>query len=412
MFDAGIGTYNKAAIGDGIRYLLRTLHPTATLPPATAYDRIRPASDSSINFSANQQIAMLATVNQLSLVPLGAGDLIDRAVRLYRRHFMTLIRIAAPPTLITMLGSLLFTVGVRSAWSDASKILLVVIGFLIQVGGILLNLIVIGGAARNLITHLLWNEPFSARTTYHNVRARFGSLLGAAIIIAIWIFLAFVLAVLIWAIAIQLVFATFINASMAFSPWVATLIGILGMLIVTLPVLVGFFFLVKFIAYVPQVLMIEGRGVFESVGRSFTLARGNLRRLMAMFLFYWFAAWSALTILLIPLLWYGHAQGINIMPNKMQTWPMWYQIGYSVLTQMSTILLVPVLMLGLSLMYVDERVRQEGYDVELIAARQLMMPNFYGQPSAPYRQTAVGQPPAYVASPAQYNSPGSTLGLR
>ena len=35
--------------------------------------------------------------NDLALAPLGAGDLIDRAVRLYRRHFLTLIRIAAPP---------------------------------------------------------------------------------------------------------------------------------------------------------------------------------------------------------------------------------------------------------------------------------------------------------------------------
>ena len=37
-------------------------------------------------------------VNQLPLAPLGAGDLIDRAVRLYRQHLFTLIRIAAPPT--------------------------------------------------------------------------------------------------------------------------------------------------------------------------------------------------------------------------------------------------------------------------------------------------------------------------
>ena len=35
--------------------------------------------------------------NELALAPLGAGDLIDRAVRMYRRHFLTLIRIAAPP---------------------------------------------------------------------------------------------------------------------------------------------------------------------------------------------------------------------------------------------------------------------------------------------------------------------------
>ena len=40
---------------------------------------------------------------QLALAPLGAGDLIDRAVRLYRQHFLTLIRIAAPPVSISAL---------------------------------------------------------------------------------------------------------------------------------------------------------------------------------------------------------------------------------------------------------------------------------------------------------------------
>ncbi len=39
--------------------------------------------------------------DQLSLAPLGAGDLIDRAVRMYRHHFFTLIRIAAPPVLVS-----------------------------------------------------------------------------------------------------------------------------------------------------------------------------------------------------------------------------------------------------------------------------------------------------------------------
>ena len=43
--------------------------------------------------------------SELALAPLGAGDLIDRAVRLYRRHFLTLIRIAAPPVLISATGS-------------------------------------------------------------------------------------------------------------------------------------------------------------------------------------------------------------------------------------------------------------------------------------------------------------------
>jgi hypothetical protein len=354
-------------------------------------------------------------VNQLSLAPLGAGDLIDRAVRLYRRHFMTLIRIAAPPVVISATGSLLLTINSRTsaALSPGGAVLVLFLLFLLNV---IVNVIVMGGAARNLITHLLWQEPFSVRTTYRNVRARFWRLLGASIIIALWIFIAFLVAVIVWVLGIQIFASTGLitgafMAGRAFS-WLATMLLFIILLAVTCLALVLFFLIVKFIAYVPQVLMIEGRGVFDSIGRSFTLARGNLRRMMAMFLFNWFAAWSALMILIIPLLWYGHLQGVNITPNRAITWPMWYAIGYSVITQMSTILLAPVWMLGLSLMYVDERVRQEGYDIELIAARAFgAMPNAHGAQNAPY--AAPAQSPVYAgAGHSQYQPPGSTLGLR
>ena len=47
---------------------------------------------------------MNSSSSELALAPLGAGDLIDRAVRLYRQHFLTLIRIAAPPVLLSAQG--------------------------------------------------------------------------------------------------------------------------------------------------------------------------------------------------------------------------------------------------------------------------------------------------------------------
>ncbi|HKC65666.1 MAG TPA: hypothetical protein VKB86_18640 [Pyrinomonadaceae bacterium] len=345
--------------------------------------------------------------NELSLTPLGAGDLIDRAVRIYRRHFVTLIRISAPPVIVTALGSLMLTIASRSR-NEASAGLLLLFGFLVWMSGVLLNLIVMGGAARNLITHLLWNEPFSARTTYRNVRARFGGLLGASIIVAIWIFIAFILAIFVWALVIQLfIFGRYTVA--AVESWFATVLVVVWVLAVTFLALLLFFLMVKFVAYVPQVLMVEGRGVFDSIGRSFSLARGNLRRLMGMFIFYWFATYSALMILIIPLMWYGAAHGININPSRANTWPMWFAIGYNVITQLSAILLVPVWMLGLSLMYVDERVRQEGYDIELMAARELQMPNLYAQTPS-YPQTAFRQPTAYAQAPAQYYWPGETQG--
>jgi len=153
------------------------------------------------------------------------------------------------------------------------------------------------------------------------------------------------------------------------STWLAIIVGIIGSLLTTAVGLWLFFFIVGRVAYVPQVMLVEGKGVFESFGRSFSLARGNVRRLMAMTLFTTFAAYSALMILLLPLGWYGYLSGVD--PLNSAQWPAWYSIAYSVLGPLSSILLTPVWMLGLSLLYVDERVRHEGYDIELMAARQL-----------------------------------------
>src|SRR5947209_8302352 len=105
---------------------------------------------------------------ELALAPLGAGDLIDRAVRLYRRHFLTLIRIAAPPVLVSALGSTITTIAFRelSATSSELRVALYVLillgGGVIIICGSLFSLIVMGGATRNLVSHLLWNEPVSA----------------------------------------------------------------------------------------------------------------------------------------------------------------------------------------------------------------------------------------------------------
>ncbi|HJU92186.1 MAG TPA: hypothetical protein VJ656_04540, partial [Pyrinomonadaceae bacterium] len=130
-----------------------------------------------------------------------------------------------------------------------------------------------------------------------------------------------------------------------------------------------FFFIVARVAYVPQVMLVEGKGVIESVGRSITLARGNVRRLMAMTLFTTFGTISALMILSLAIGFLGGLSGIN--PMQPAEWPAWYAIAGSILGPLSAILLTPVWMLGLSLLYVDERVRHEGYDIELMAAQQL-----------------------------------------
>ena len=315
------------------------------------------------------------TPTQLPLAPLGAGDLIDRAVRLYRRHLFVLIRTAAPPVIIVAAGWILCSISLRRVF-DTSETgdfffygMLSSVSIVIMLGGYLFTLVVMGGATRTLVAHLLRNDPVTASATYRAVRSRFWGLLGASLIVLGWFFASFMAAFIGWEMAV----AMFVMGSAALTSvapiWLSVIIGVVGSVISTALALWVFFFIVGRVAYVPQVMLVEGKGVVEALARSFSLARGNVRRLMAMTLFTTFATNSALMILLIPLGWYGYLSGVD--PLNSAQWPAWYAIAYSVLGPLSSILLTPVWMLGLSLLYVDERVRHEGYDIELMAAQQL-----------------------------------------
>ena len=321
---------------------------------------------------------MAATsANDLHLVPLGAGDLIDRAVRLYRRHLFVLIRIAAPPVFVSAIGSVMTSIAWRGLFATASAaelalyLMLGATGLTLLVGGHIFSLIVMGGASRNLVTHLLWNEPVLARTTYAAVRSRFWSLLGAAIIMVLWLGVASSVGFFGWYIVIAFISLGAIFLGQWAPVWFSALVGVVGFLAATAVALWLFFFMAGKVAYVPQVMLVEGKRVFESVSRSFSLAKGNVRRLMAMTLFIVFVTYSALMILAIPLGWYGYLNGIDPAPWSATQWPVWYAVGYSVLEPLSSIMLAPVWMLGMSLLYVDERVRHEGYDIELMASQKL-----------------------------------------
>jgi hypothetical protein len=353
-------------------------------------------------------------VNQLQLAPLGAGDLIDRAIRLYRRHLLTLMRIAAPPVIITAIGWVLWTIAWRNLFTTGNNtalglyVLLLLISAVLVVGGHVFTLLVMGGAARNLVTHLLWNEPVSVRATYAAVKSRFWALLGATVIVALWGGMSLFVAFLGWySVVVVVTIGAVVLAQVTF-PTLSAFVGIIGFIAASVVALWLFFFMIGRVAYVPQTMLVEGKGVFDSLGRSFSLARGNVRRLMAMTLFIVFATYSALMILVVPLGWYGYLNGIDPSPWNAASWPEWYAIGYSVMEPLSSILLTPIWMLGLSLLYLDERVRHEGYDIELMASQRLIeMPNI--NVTSPFG-TAISMDPKKVPPPPLASS-GRVLGL-
>jgi len=354
-----------------------------------------------------------STFGQLSIAPLGAGDLIDRAVRLYRDHFFVLIRIAAPPVLVAAGGSVLLSISIRQLMRTADDLYLafyVLLGLgslLVLFAGWLFSLIVMGGATRNLVTHLLWNEPVSARATYSAVKSRFWGLFFASLFVMFWVGMSSSVALFVWYVGIIVVALSIVGLAQVAPVWLTVIFVVLVLAATGILALWVFFFLAARVAYVPQSLLVEGKGIAASISRSFSLARGNVRRLMAMAIFTSFATNSALMILIVPLGWVAYVVG-NVSPFSQTESPAWYSIGYSVISQFSYLLLAPIWMLGLSLLYVDERVRHEGYDIELIAARQLTeMPKLdVASPLAP----ALSLDPRKVPPPRM--STGSVLGLQ
>jgi hypothetical protein len=320
----------------------------------------------------------------------------------------------------------LWTIGVRDIARTASSVSLALY-FALAVGGLtlsaigtLLNLVVTGGATRNLVTHLLWNEPFSVRTTYRNVSARFWSLLGATLIVGLIVSGTLILVGYLWILGLGLAVGGAGLLSTILPVWFVAGVGIIAAVAVTGGALWLFFLIVGRFAYVPQVIMVEGRSVSAAISRSSSLASRNAQRLAAITIFDICAAYSALMILIVPLGWYGYLNGINPFLLRADQWPAWYAISYNMLGQISSILLLPIWMLGLSLLYVDERVRQEGYDIELMAARQLgAMPqlNNVTSPLAPAivaqtskRATAMDEAQTHAAREEAF--PNSILGLR
>lgn len=333
--------------------------------------------------------------------------------------------IAAPPVILGTCVSVGWTVAGRQIFSIGSSrdpmeitfyyLFLWLGNILIWLSETIATLVVMGGASRNFVRHILFEEPITFKETYRNAWKRLAGLVVAStiltVLLGIMAFIIYYAGFIVGAIAVGIAFMAF-----SFVPVVAVILSILFGLAAAAGSTLLFFLLASRFAYVPQVMLVEGQGVFQAIGRSTTLASGNVKRFSALFIFTTVAAYSALAILYIPLAWYAWANGVEVLTFDAEIVPAWYEIANQLISQASFILLSPVWMVGLCLLYVDDRVRHEGYDIELMAARRLgeipAVPETYINPLQPALAGSV-QTPAPASAPAlAERSTGSILGLK
>jgi len=348
--------------------------------------------------------------DSFTLSPMSAGDIIDRAVRLYKRNFFVLLRIVLAPSLVAYAGAIIFSIGwrnftlMRGDTRVALTTLMVVAGGLLWVVGEAAFYAALGGSSRAVVAYLAEGKPIRAREVYASVRQRIWSLIGATLMVGL-IVLAVSWLVLI-VIGFIVIFAAAIAGKLvsAAPGWAQTLFGILYFVFTAGLVLISFLLVYSRLVYVPQILMVERKGVLSAISRSFQLAGGELVRIAAVVIFWIYVAWSVWVMLAVPVEWYAYSAGVDITPFNPDT-PIWYQIAKQTLTQLSEILIWPIAMLCFTLLYLNSRVRKEGYDIEVMANRVLETPP---APLVRMHQATVAPP---VEAPAPVWPVPSILGL-
>jgi len=345
-----------------------------------------------------------------TLAPLSAGDIIDRAVRLYRRNFLALLRIVLGPSLVAYTGTVLYDIGIRNfslmrgEGRIALSLLLVIGGFGLWALGTVAFYAVLGGASRSLVDHFFEGKPILARDVYRLVRQRFWSLIGMVFMVGLLLMGTFM--VLYFVVAIMAIAGVMAAPLFAAAPnWLQAvlLIGFSGL--IALLALFVLLLVYSRLVFIPQVMMVEGKGVFNAISRSFTLAGHEIWRIAALLLFWIYVAWSLLSLLLVPVASVAYWMGadFNVFNQGNGSWMM---IAYQTLTQVSGILIAPIALLGFTLLYLDSRVRKEGFDVELLANRLMPpTPEMLRSPPPPMAFSA-----SVAAEPAGFGKT-SILGL-
>ena len=347
------------------------------------------------------------------LEPMSTGDVIDRAVRLYRRNFVPVVSIVAVPTLIGYVVSLMISYGYTSLLmsttgsralpiSALSMLLVGLVGY--PVWGFA-TLLTICGLSRLVGDHVMLGEPITFRGCVAAIRRRLGAItlmafLLMALLLAAYIVLSIVLFILILGVGLLVG----VIAAAGLPPWITTTAWVIT---VILGVALGLFLIcsvVARVAFLPQSVMIEGESAGNALGRAIRLGKGNWYRVGAIMIFAYFVSFSLQAALMIPvvigLYFYG-----ALTPEFFVS-PAW-SVLYTSFRDVSNLLTFPISIVSFTLLYFDSRVRKEAYDVDLLARE--INPGFFWQPRV--QTSAFGYPMTLQPGAGREYVQTSPLGL-
>jgi hypothetical protein len=253
------------------------------------------------------------------LRPLSTGELLDRTFSLYRTHFVLFVGIFSVPYLCVFAYRCL-GLAYQSPGPSISKALST-LGW--AWGAILLSMVVSAAAHAATVvavSNVYLDRPASVMDSYSKVKGKILGVIG-------------------------------LSLSVGF------LVG-LACLALIVP---GILLAIRWSLGVPAMIL-EDKGVGDSMSRSSELTKGNRGRIFVIWILFIVLAIGVGLLLQWPV---EFASGVKGRTG-LQTAPLGWQLASLIATFLSECLVGPLATIAFSLVYYDERVRKEAFDLQLM----------------------------------------------
>ena len=337
-----------------------TAQPMPTLQPASA----PPGTHGQQPWGAHP--AMEFRPGIIPLRPLALGDLYGAVIKTIRGNVGATMGLAFLTTLIflvptTGLGTWIASFETVDFGSDAVPVA-GTIGQYLPVVGTYLSGILLTGFVAWVVGGAVQGRKTNASRTWEGTRGRVGQLVGATILVTVAMLVALAAVV---ALPILLVVTAVQDGAGA-----GDLVG--AILLLVLAVFAGLLLMLWLstrLAFLPAVIVLEQRGVMASLDRSWRLTSGRpFWRILGIRVLTGFIVGTVAQVITFPLAFLGIIAVLATSdPANLFTW----QAVITGVTGLITGAVTTPFTAGVdALLYVDQRIRREGFDVQLITAAQ------------------------------------------
>jgi len=260
---------------------------------------------------------LVPVMNELyrALRPMSVGDILNRAVALYRDNFAKFIGVILPgkffiviitlvvSTILTADDSTLGALPNNKAFQHAGNFPIIILTYFIE------SIVIAAGAI--IISERFLDRDISIANSYRNVLVQLFPLIGAVV--------------------------------------ASTIVISIGLFLCAIP---GLIFMVWY-SLISQVVMIEGEGGLGAMKRSKYLVAGYFLKVFGIIILVWIAEMLFLNIVSV----------LASTATRMVT----LKIVGSFLSVLAFILIEPFKIAAITMLYYDLRIRKEGFDLEIMA---------------------------------------------